>query len=205
MGGNPDRPADVTARLEVRESSGKRGGTAPRRAARRPRSVPRVVGRAEDLVVTLPVGGPERDVRLAEDDRTRRLETLHYHRVAGRHVVRQGRRARSRSRTCELERFLHRAWHPVDRSPPLSTRSGLVGGLRARQNGVFGQRDDGVQPWIVLADPIQHPRSQLDRGDLAAPDCTGSREGGDEVKVGNGAPGPRRLQQGRGGQRRPDS
>ena len=70
VGRQADRAADVGADLQRGEPCRQRRRRAARRAARRALEVPRVVGRAEHLVVALEVAGVDRQVGLAPDHRT---------------------------------------------------------------------------------------------------------------------------------------
>src|SRR5665213_4488768 len=77
MRGHADRAADIGTDLERAIAGGDRRGGAARRAARRHRGVPRIVGLAVDVVVALPVGERDRNVGLAHDDRAGGFASLY--------------------------------------------------------------------------------------------------------------------------------
>ena len=81
MRGNAQRAADVGAERQRAETSGERRRRSARGAARRPCPVPRIVGRAVNVVVALPVAEAEGHIGLAEDDGAGVLEARDRERV----------------------------------------------------------------------------------------------------------------------------
>ncbi len=142
-----DRAADVAAQLQ-RGHTGRDGGRgATRGPAGGARGVPRVVGRAEDRVVGLPVPRQGRGVGLAEDHRTRTAQPPHRLRVVFRHVV-PGRQPARGSHACGLVGVLDGHRHAVQRADIVTASQRRVGGVRGDARTVRVEGDDGVQ-WAV--------------------------------------------------------
>ena len=127
VGGDADGAAQVAAELEWRHPRRHRGSRTARRAAGGARHVPRVVRRAEQLVVRLAVAGPRGQVRLADDDRAGGPEPGDRRRVLVGDVVAQlggaGGRAHARGR----EAVLHRHREPVQPAEHPTLGDGGVG------------------------------------------------------------------------------
>ena len=140
-----DRAADVGADLEAREP-GRPTAAADRPTNRRARGrVPRVVRRAEDLVVGLQVARPARHVGLAEHDRAGRLQLRDGRRVGGGHVVGQLDRAAGRADALDLDGVLDRDRQAVERPERVAARSRLVGRGGRVASALDVERDDRVE------------------------------------------------------------
>ncbi len=149
------RTADVGAELEARESAGDRGRRATRRTARRPVERPRVVRRAEHLVVALQVARPARQVRLGEHDRAGALQPRDRGRVGRRHVIGELDRAASRADALGLDRILDRDRQSVQRAEHLAACCLFVGFRRRSARPLDVERRDRVDRPAQSSDAIE--------------------------------------------------
>ena len=178
-----DGRADVAAGFQRGEPGRQRGGRAARGAARRPRQVPRVVGRAVDGVEALPVGEVERHVRLAEEHDAGPEQAVDGQRVPGRDVVVEGRHAPRRGQAGDVVRLLDGHGHAVQRAPHLAAGQRAVGGARPRARALEIPDDDRVQRAIVALDARQVEVEQLETAELLAADVGGEPPGRAERNV----------------------
>ena len=102
------RAADVGAEFERHIPGRQRRSAAARRAARAAPEIPRVVRRAVDVIVALPVGETDRHVGFADDHRTGCLQPLDRQRVGGRTPVAAFRISPGRRQAGDIELLLDR-------------------------------------------------------------------------------------------------
>lgn len=162
-----DRPAEIGADLQRGEPGRERGRGSARRAARAARPVPRVVRRAEEIVVGLEVAQHERHVCLPEDDRARRTQPRDDVRVDRRDVAGERGHAPRRREARDVERLLDRHGYAVQRSSsaPLGVRA-----LRGGERTIEVAHDDRAEGAVEALDALDERARELERADLAVAD-----------------------------------
>ena len=129
-GGHADRASDVRAYLEGGQPGRQRGRAAPTAAARGAREVPRIARAPVDRIGRLPVREHGRDIRLAEEDRSRCAQAGRRRRVMGGHVTLPLGHAAGSPEAGNVDGFLERDGQAEQR-PRIAPRNGQVGGARA--------------------------------------------------------------------------
>ena len=176
-----DRATDIAAGLERRHAGRERRRRAAGRAAGRALQVPRIVGRAVDLVVALEVLQVRGHVRLAEDHRAGVEQTVDHDGVRRSDIVPELGQAPGRGPAGDVVGVLDRHRQAVQRTPILAAPKRLVGRARARPRPLDVEMDDGVEGAVEPLDARQIVLQQLQATDLAPLDplCqpVGGREG----------------------------
>ena len=168
-----DRAADVRAQFEGGQAGRDRRRRASRGTARCTRQVPRVAGRAEQVVVGLDVTGPPGRVRLAVHDRARLFETPDGGRVCRWHVVRQFRGPAGGTDARGGDGILDRHGQPVQRTAGRRVRRRLVSVVSGVESPLGVDGDDRVERGVDRLDPAQVLAEQLPAGDAPVTYRTG--------------------------------
>ncbi len=168
-----NRGADVATRLDPGEARGERRGRAARGAAGRAADVPRIVGRAVNRIVALPVGQHHRHVALAEQRHARIDHALRQHGGRLRDVVLHRRQAPGGGRARDLKALLDGHRHAVQRPEALPLLQRGVGGFRALARLLAVHPDDRVELRIVCLDAAEEVIEQFERAQLLAADERG--------------------------------
>jgi len=182
MRGVADGGADVAAEFETRQPRRERRRAAARRAARRALDVPGIVGGSVDRIEGLPVGKPDGHVGLAEHDRAGLLQPRDGQRVVLRDIVAMRRQAPRARRSHDVEGFLHRHRHAMQRAERLALRRQFVAprGFLAR---FLGAPDDyRVDSRIVALDAREKEVEEFNGADLLLPHQRGERARRSESK-----------------------
>ncbi len=176
------RSGAVAARGEIAQSRGQGRGAAAAGAARRQRQVPRIVRRAVDVVVALPIVEHERHVGVAEHDRAGGPEATYDLRVGRWAVLGQLLDAAGGRHAGDLEGVLDQDGNALQRPPPVPAPAIRVDPRRLSQ-GLVGQHvHDRHQLRIVPPDPRKHPLGELARADSPGPHRLSGRESGCEFE-----------------------
>ena len=139
------RPADVGAEVAAAQAGRDRGGRTARRAADAPAEVPRIVRRAEQLVVRLRFGvAPPRHVGLAHDDRARGPQRRDRRCVLRRDVIAQFHSPARAAHPGDRDRVLDRHRDARQRTDVVAPGEPLVDGRGVSCGAIEIERDDGV-------------------------------------------------------------
>ncbi len=163
MRGGAQRTADVGADGQRAESARQGRRRSAGGSARRAAVVPRVVGRAVDLVETLDVLQPQGHIGLAEHHRAGGLDPRHLHRVLGRHEVPVLGHAPGRGQPGDVVGLLDRHRNAEQRSV-LAAGTRLVGAARGGPRAVEVRHTDRVDHLVVPLDTGDRLVGQFHRG-----------------------------------------
>jgi hypothetical protein len=125
--------------------------------------IPRVVGRAVDLVEALQILQPQRNIGLTEHHRAGGPEPRHLHRVLGRHVVPVLRHAPGSGQPGDVVALLDRHRNTEQR-PILAAGARLVGTARGGPRAVEVRHADRVDRLVVPLDTGDRLVGEFDRG-----------------------------------------
>ncbi len=128
--------------------------------------VPRIVGRAVDVVVALPVAEAERHIGLAENDGAGALEARHRERVFLGDEILERRDAPGGRQSGDVEGFLDRHRHAEER-PALAPRQCGVRFLSRLPGAREIAHRHSVEIAVKSLDPGDELVGQLERGDLS--------------------------------------
>ena len=108
--------------------------------------------------------------QLAEHDGAGAAQPCHADRVLGGDIVDQDLRMAGRRQAGDIDDVLDADRHAVQRAAPPSRRDLGFGGLGGRHRRLGIEPDEGMQPRVEPADPVEQRRHQLDRRQLAGGD-----------------------------------
>ena len=183
MSGHAQRAPNVASNAQIRQARGQRGGASPGRSSRCARHIPRIVRRAVDIVITLPVHQVERHIGASDQHRARTQQPLDDGRIRRCPAALQRGNAPGVRLSLDPERFLDRDRHAVERTGTVAARERLIRLLGLPQRLIAHLVGEGVELRIVLIDALEHAPRQFDRRDLLRPDRRGSAKGRGEVEV----------------------
>jgi hypothetical protein len=163
--GDPQGAPEVRAFGKGDHPAGERGGATAGRPASAQREIPWVARCAKDFVDRVRAGGEFRRVGLANDDGAGFLEPRHHRRVLARDVIGIERRPEGCTNAgCRCD-VLDADRQAVKQAERLTRRQGMLGTLRARHRGVYGERADRIDFRIEPLDGIEVRQQEFDRTD----------------------------------------
>ena len=157
--------ADIGAERQRSIARGERRRRSAGGAARRAAEIEGVVGGAVDLVIALPVGEPERDVGLAEDDAAGVLDPRDRQRVFRRRKILLRRNAPGRRQSRDIVGFLERHGQAEQRLLHAARQFG-VGGAGGRKAALEIANTDRIDLRVVPLDPADRVLGQFDGGNF---------------------------------------
>ena len=161
----PQRAADIRAEFQRHEAGGERRRRAARRPARGAVEVPGIFCGAVNIVITLPISDPHRQIGLADHDGAGGFEPLHGERVEVGLPILELRIAIGGRQTGDVELFLDRHRQAEQRAA-LAARQRRVGGIGRGPRAVEIAHDDGVDLRVERLDAGNRGVEQLAGGNL---------------------------------------
>ncbi|MGY4346417.1 hypothetical protein ACVWXM_002884 [Bradyrhizobium sp. GM7.3] len=186
-GGHAQRAADVGPKREWSVACRERRRRAARRATRRAAEIERIVRRAVDLVVALPIRQAHGDVGLAEDDATGLLDPGDRQRVLRRLEIFLRRPAPGRGQAGDVVGFFHSDGETEQRLSLAARQCGVCLACGV-QRTVEIPDADRVDLAVVPFDAVDRILRELDRGNLLGRQCRRQLDRALEAPFGFGHP-----------------
>ena len=157
----PDRATDVRSGLQTRQSSGKRRCRSSGAPTGYPLDVIGVVRRAVDRVVALKIGQTKGHVRLAENHRSRPLQSADRERVFRCNILCKIGHAMGGGEIGDVIAFLDRHRHTVQRPPNLAPRKGRIRRGSRLTSTITIVHHNRIDALVIAVNPLQVVVEQL--------------------------------------------